>query len=75
MAREDISDDLRPGQSLMDLHGCAARVGEDVGDTFALESFDEDIGTFSGLVRGVAGDKRLRRQRRTGSGGGGGCRF
>lgn len=52
----------------MNLHGSATRVSEDVGDTFAFESFDEDIGAFSGLVRSKSGNENFGIGRGGGSG-------
>lgn len=61
----------------MYFHGCAAGVGEDVGDALAFEGFDEDVGAFTGLVGGVTGDESFRRRWwwRGDCGGSGGGRF
>jgi hypothetical protein len=49
VAEEVVRDDGGAGESLVDLHGRAAGVGEDVADAAALEGLDEDVGAFAGL--------------------------
>ena len=44
----------------MDLHRRAAGVSEDIGNTLALESLDEDIGAFPRLIGSESGDENLR---------------
>lgn len=72
MAREAVLYDGGARECLVDLHGRATRVSEYVGDSLALQSFDEDIGAFSGLVRGKSGNDCLRFRNNGGCGGGGG---
>ncbi|PON77291.1 hypothetical protein PanWU01x14_029100 [Parasponia andersonii] len=47
---EDVANNVRARERLVDLQSCAARVGEDVGDALELEGLDEDVGTLSGLI-------------------------
>lgn len=49
VAEEVVGDEWRACQRLVDLHGRAAGVGEDVGDAAALEGLDEDVGALAGL--------------------------
>lgn len=44
VAEEVVGDGGGAGEGLVDLHGGAAGVGEDVGDALALEGLDEDVG-------------------------------
>lgn len=65
MARKDVPDDVGARERLVDLQRSTAGVGEDIGDTLAFKSFNEDISAFSGFARGKSGNKSFR-------GGGGG---
>jgi hypothetical protein len=49
VAEEVVGDEGRARERLVDLHGCAAGVGEDVADTAALEGLDEDVSALAGL--------------------------
>ena len=44
-----VGDDGGTGECLVDLHGRAAGVGEDVADAAALKSLDEDVGALAGI--------------------------
>lgn len=59
VAREDVPDDVRTREGLVDLQGGAARVSKHVGDALSLQGFDEDVGAFSGFVGGKPGSERL----------------
>ena len=59
MTREDVANGGGARERLVDLHRRAAWVGEDVCDAFAFEGFDEDVGAFSWLVRGISGNEAL----------------
>lgn len=59
VAGEDVLDDVGAGEGLVDLHGGAARVSEDVGDALALQGLHEDIGAFAGLVGAKSGSEGL----------------
>jgi len=60
----------------VDLHGRAAGVSEDTGNTLALESLDEDISAFPRFIGSESGDENLRGDEGSfegsGRGGGGG---
>ncbi|CAI0446515.1 unnamed protein product [Linum tenue] len=60
VAGKDVSDGSGASESLVDLHGSTARVGEHIGDSLALESFHEDVGTLPGLVGGKSRDRKRR---------------
>lgn len=59
VAREDVADGGGAREGLVDLHGCASRVGEYVGDALAFKGLHEDIRALSWLIRGISGDESL----------------
>lgn len=67
MTRKDVTDDVGAREGLMDLHGRAAGIGEDIGDTLPLKGFYEYVGSFSRFVGSKSRNKKFR-----GAGGGGG---
>jgi hypothetical protein len=50
VAAENVPNDGRTGEGLVDLHGSTARVCEQRRDSFALQRLHQDVTPFSGLV-------------------------